>query len=110
MLCKFFTYTEGTWHHIAWRYAGTGTGAGEGADVEIYFDGDLVATIDNAMMESILTPDILQDGVICKEGSMMGQPNFQVDDFKIWGATYDVATQCEVVVGGTWENNGCTLP
>ena len=109
--CKFLTYTEGPWHHIAWRYPATGTGSGEGADLEIYFDGELVATIDNPMKESILTPDILLDGILCAgSGSNPGTPNYQIDDFKIWGATYDVATQCEVVVGGTWENNACTLP
>ncbi|RMG98346.1 MAG: hypothetical protein D6705_06170 [Deltaproteobacteria bacterium] len=109
--CEFFTYSEGPWHHIVWRYAGTGTNAGEGADVEIYFDGDLVATIANPTKQSVLTPDILLDGILCSgRGNTPPQPNFQIDEFKIWGATYDVATQCEVVVGGTWENNACTLP
>ncbi|RMG95403.1 MAG: hypothetical protein D6705_13755 [Deltaproteobacteria bacterium] len=108
--CTSFDYMEGVWHHVAWRYAGTGTNSGEGAPLELYLDGELVKTLANDMDEALINGNLLQDGKLCA-GANGGTPNYQLDDFKIWGRTFGPMGQCEVVAGGTWDANNmtCTL-
>ena len=109
--CQSFSYDGGVWHHVAWRYAGTGTNPGEGAPIEFYLDGELAATLTNDTNDPIINDAVLQDGFLCA-GFNGGTPNYQIDDFKIWGRTFGPKGQCEIVAGGTWDDMSmtCTLP
>jgi len=42
----------GAWHNVILRYAGTGTGAGQGANVEVYGNNVLIQTIPNDVMNN----------------------------------------------------------
>ncbi|RMG98344.1 MAG: hypothetical protein D6705_06160 [Deltaproteobacteria bacterium] len=109
--CETFPASTGTWHHVTWRYAGTGTGPGEGAPVEIFLDGQLAATVANPAMDPVLTDELDADGYLCGLWGAGGtEVNFEIDAFKIWGAVFAPSQQCEVVVGGTWENGVCVPP
>lgn len=108
--CKPAPATEGAWHQIVWRYAGTGQGAGEGAVLDVFVDGKLLATIANPAKDPIVTDTSEADGVLCGFWGNATDANFEIDEVKVWGAVWGTALQCEIVLGGTWENNDCTLP
>jgi hypothetical protein len=101
--CANFAYGVGQWHHVLYRYEGTGKNAGQGADLEIFLDGKLAATVNNANKRVIFSATQLKDLVLGKG------TNFWLDDLKVYNEVFDDQGNCEIVIGGSW-NNGCTLP
>jgi hypothetical protein len=104
--CNGFTApSANTWHHWIVRYDGAGTGAGQGAPVEIYIDDTLTYTRPNdAANDPVWTPTGAPDRLY------LGVSNAQLDDVRIYDQVFTVAEQCTYLVRGTWTGSSCTLP
>ena len=108
--CRFYNYEQdGAWHHFAWSYGGAGVQDGEGARLRLYIDNELVTTVENPDSAAIVNPDMLQDILLCAPFGNSGMPNFELDDLKLFGTTFDQQGLCEVVAGGTWSDGTCAL-
>jgi len=95
----------GAWHHWIIRYAGTGSGPGQGGPVNIYIDDVLVHTTANDASNdpvfSSAIPDTLSIG---GNGALM-------DDLRIYDNVFSPAQQCEYIIGGVWTGGStCALP
>jgi hypothetical protein len=93
-----------SWHNVILRYAGTGTGPGQGADVDIYQDGVLVLTIANDANNDPVFNSSIRDTLTLGTGSMT------LDDIRVYNTTFTPADQCTQVIGGTWNGASCALP
>ncbi|MCC6995609.1 MAG: choice-of-anchor D domain-containing protein [Deltaproteobacteria bacterium] len=103
--CPTFSASLNTWHHYLVRYAGLGSGVGQGAPVEMYLDNVLMAT---ATQDAANNP-VFTAGVT--DTISLGAPSFvAMDDLKIYNQVFTVANQCTQVIGGTWTGTSCTLP
>jgi hypothetical protein len=92
------------WHHWILRYNGSGTGAGQGGPTEVYVDDVLVDTRPNdAANDPVFTTAI-------PDNFYLGAPGTVMDEVKVFATTYDVATQCTGIIGGTYAGSTCTLP
>ncbi len=92
------------WHHWIIRYDGTGTGTGQGGPTDIYVDDVLLYSRANDSSNNPVFTSAIPDTFT------FGAPGFVVDDLKIFDQTFDVATQCTGVIGGTYSGSTCTLP
>ncbi len=103
---SFVTPSFGLWHNLVLRYAGTSTGAGGGAPVDVYLDGVVVAAIPNPTLEVIFSSTQRNDLVI-GQSSM-----FYVDEIRVYDQVFTAAEQCITVIGGTWNpsTSMCILP
>ena len=91
------------WHHWIIRYAGTGTGSGQGGPTEIYVDDVLKLTRANDVSNNpVFTTAIPDEMTIGGSGAIM-------DDLEIFNRVFTQAEQCIVIIGGSW-NGSCTLP
>ena len=43
-------------------------------------------------------------------GSGFGTSHYYVDDLKLYDQVYTQATQCTMIIGGSWTGSSCTLP
>ncbi|HVZ73925.1 MAG TPA: hypothetical protein VHJ20_16210 [Polyangia bacterium] len=104
--CGSFTAPSvGAWHHWIIRYAGTGTGAGQGGAVQIYVDDVLVFTRANdADNNPVFNATGMPDTMTLDGGGVT------LDELAIYGDVFSVADQCTFLVGGTWTGTSCTLP
>jgi Divergent InlB B-repeat domain len=100
----FAAPATGAWHNVIIRYAGTGTGAGQGAPVQVYEDDVLTTTIANdAANNPVFNPGI-------SDTLFIGTTGMSLDDVRIYNSTFSQGDQCTVIIGGTWTGSACTLP
>ena len=100
----FAAPATGAWHNVIIRYAGTGTGAGQGAPVQVYEDDVLTTTIAN---DSANNP-VFNPGI--SDTLSIGTAGMSLDDVRIYNSTLSQGDQCTVIIGGTWNGSACTLP
>jgi len=93
-----------SWHNLIIRYAGTGIGAGQGANVEVYVDDVLTLTVPNDAANN----PVFNAGV--PDTLAIGAAGAAYDDVRIYNKTFTVAEQCTKVIGGTYAGTTCTLP
>jgi len=96
--------STGAWHNVILRYAGTGTGAGQGAKLEIYEDDVLTLTVSNDAANDPIFNTSIPDTLF------IGTGGITFDDIAIYNTTTTVEQQCTAVIGGTWSGTNCTLP
>jgi hypothetical protein len=101
----FAAPAAGAWHNIIIRYAGTGTGAGQGAAVQVYEDDVLTTTVNNDIANNPVFNPGMTDTLSIGVG-----PGIALDEVRIYNLAFSVAEQCTVVIGGTWTGTACTLP
>ena len=104
--CNNFTGPSlGAWHHILYRYDAASYTSG--AALDVYLDGTLVAS--SAAGATPLVGPGVPDLLL---GSGFGTSHFYVDDLKIYDNVYTPATQCTMIIGGTWNSvsAACVLP
>jgi Divergent InlB B-repeat domain/Concanavalin A-like lectin/glucanases superfamily len=94
----------GAWHNIILRYAGTGTGAGQGGNVEVYEDDVLVETVLNDASNNPVFNQSIADTLYIGAGGMT------LDDVRVYDSALTPANQCTQIIGGTWAGGACTLP
>lgn len=105
--CAVFTAPgANNWHHWIIRYAGSGTGGGQGGPTEIYVDDRLALTVNN---DAANNPVFSATG-IADRLTIGGGFNMQMDDVKIYNRVFAVAEQCTEVIGGSYAGTTCTLP
>jgi len=92
------------WHNVILRYAGTGTGAGQGGNLEIYEDDVLILTVANDAANDPIFNMSIPDALT------IGMEGMALDDIAIYNTTFTAEQQCTTVIGGTWSGTGCTLP
>lgn len=101
----FVSPGTGAWHHWIIRYAGTGTGAGQGGPTDIYVDDVLMLTRANdASNNPVFTTAGIPDTMY------IGGSGATMDDLRIFNHAFTQAEQCTIVIGGWWNGTGCTLP
>jgi hypothetical protein len=103
--CKSVTApAAGAWHNVIIRYAGTGTGAGQGGNVDVYEDGALVATVANdASNNPVFNPGI-------PDALYIGAAGLSFDEVRVYNVALTPAEQCAQIIGGAWTGSACTLP
>lgn len=92
------------WHHVILRYAGTGTGPGMGAGVDVYEDDVLAGTVPNDSANDPVFNQAIMDTLT------IGQGGVALDDLRIYNQVFTTAEQCAIVIGGTWSGTACMLP
>jgi len=103
--CPIFSAAPtGAWHNLILRYAGTGTGSGQGAKLEIYEDDVLTLTVANDAANDPIFNMGMSDRLF------IGTGGIALDDIAIYNTTFTVAQQCTTVIGGTWTGTSCALP
>jgi hypothetical protein len=101
--CGSFLGVSDAWHHLLYRYAGSATGDGGGAPLEIYLDNELVLTLANAEALAMFGQGL--------EDLSVGRFSFfEIDELKIYDDVFDAETQCTEVIGGCWTDGACVLP
>lgn len=93
-----------SWHNVILSYAGTGTGAGQGAALDVFVDDVLAKTIAN----DTANDPIFSSGI--SDTLYVGAPGFTLDEIRIYATTFTQDLQCTTVIGGTWNGSSCTLP
>jgi hypothetical protein len=101
----FAAPSSNAWHHWIVRYAGTGTGPGQGGPTEIYVDNVLVLSRAN---DANNNPVFTSTGI--PDTMYVGAPNVLVDQFMIFNRTFSLSEQCTLLIGGTWNGMSCALP
>lgn len=103
--CLGFTMpSANTFHHWIMRYDGSGTGAGQGAPLQIYVDDVLVHTRANdANNNPIWNPG-------APDRMTLGASGAIIDELKIYNQVFTTAEQCTYVIGGSWNGATCNLP
>jgi hypothetical protein len=91
-----------SWHNVILRYAGTGTGAGQGGNLDVYIDGALAKTIAN---DSANNP-IFNPGI--SDTFYLGNSGILLDDVRIYNTVFTPEIQCTLLAGGTWTGTTCT--
>jgi hypothetical protein len=92
------------WHNIIVRYNATGTGPGQGGNVDVYEDGALAATVVNDASN-----DPVFNATISTE-LHIGAGGVSIDEVRVYTGAFTPATQCATIIGGTWSGTACTLP
>jgi hypothetical protein len=94
----------GVWHSFIIRYAGTGLGPGQGANLEVYVDGALAYTVQNdAANNPIFSPSVSQYLDV-------GYGGVALDDLRVFTKAFTLAEQCTWLIGGAWNGTSCALP
>jgi hypothetical protein len=94
-----------SWHHLLWRYAGKGTGAGQGASLDFYVDDVKVFTVANDAANDPIYNMNITDTLY-----LMAAAAVTYDDIRIYNAVYSDAQQCTDIIKGTWNGTSCALP
>jgi hypothetical protein len=94
----------GAWHHVIVRYAGTGTGAGQGAPIDVYYDDVLAFSQANDADDNPVFSAGISDAL------NIGTGGVTLDDVRVYGSVFTVANQCTQIIGGTWNGSACALP
>jgi hypothetical protein len=88
------------------RYQGMGPYPGQGAPVEVFEDGSLVATIANdAANDPVFNPGV-------PDTLSVGAPGLALDDLRIYDLAYPTAEEqaCALITNGEWDGMACTVP
>lgn len=96
-------YDIGQWHHLILRYEGTSTDPGGGGPIDVYLDGNPVATIANSESHVLFGVGQATDLTIG------AGTDAYVDDYRVYNNVFDEATQCEALVGRVWDGGSCVV-
>jgi Concanavalin A-like lectin/glucanases superfamily len=95
------------WVNVLYRYAGAGQGDGNGGDVELFVDGNRVATLANPQKLDPFGKTQLHDMQLGTTPGA-GTRAWRMDELRFYNTAYDDATQCKTVLAGSWDGLRCT--